>query len=397
MEELENLTLACNIDVAGKIEQNLSLANKSIYIGTGKVEEVKEMANNLNVDLIIFNNELSHSQLRNLQKILDIPILDRTSLILQIFSSRAKTKEAKLQVEVASLEYMLPRLVGLHSSLGRQGGGSGLSNKGSGEKKLELDRRRIEDKLTELKKELEDLSLNRENQRRKRKKSGYPMVALAGYTNAGKSTLMNAMLETYRVEEEDKRVLEKDMLFATLETTVRQIELENKKTFLLSDTVGFISELPHNLIKAFRSTLEEIKDADLILHVVDYSDPNHERHIEVTKSTLEEIGAKDIPVIYVYNKADLELENLPIVEENKIYMSAKTKVGLKELIEMISKRIYSDYLDCNMLIPYDKGNIISYLNQNATIFTTEYTEEGTIVFLNCKTSDFNKYKEYVIE
>jgi GTP-binding protein HflX len=397
MEELENLTLACNIDVVGKIEQNLNLVNKSIYIGTGKVEEVKELANDLNVDIIIFNNELTHSQLRNLQKILDIPILDRTSLILQIFSSRAKTKEAKLQVEVASLEYMLPRLVGLHNSLGRQGGGSGLSNKGSGEKKLELDRRRIEDKLTELKKELEELSLNRENQRRKRKKSGYPMVALAGYTNAGKSTLMNAMLETYRIEEYDKKVFEKDMLFATLETTVRQIELENKKTFLLSDTVGFISELPHNLIKAFRSTLEEIKDADLIIHVVDYSDPNHERHIEVTKSTLEEIGAKDIPVIYVYNKSDLELENLPIFEENKIYMSAKTKVGLKELIEMISKRIYSDYLDCNMLIPYDKGNIISYLNQNATIFNTEYTEEGTIVFLNCKDTDYNKYKEYVIE
>lgn len=394
MEELISLVEACNMEVCGRIEQNLKIVNKPLYIGTGKVEEVKDMAKECMAEVIVFNNELSPTQLRNLQKNLDMPILDRTSLILEIFSTRAKTREAKLQVEVAKLQYMLPRLVGLHESLGRQGGASGLSNKGSGEKKLELDRRRIEDKLTELRKDLEEVEGERNTQRKQRNESGIPKVALVGYTNAGKSTLMNALVDMY-LKDDSKKVMEKDMLFATLETQVRKITLENNKSFLLSDTVGFISELPHNLIKAFRSTLEEVKNADLLLEVIDYSDKNYEEHIKVTKDTLKSLGADKIPIIYVYNKSDLMLDRLPLVDGNDIYISASSKRGIVELLDLISSKIYSDYIDCNMLIPFDKGNIVSYFNNNATIKETKYLENGTLLNMNCKLSDYNKYIEYV--
>lgn len=394
MEELVSLVEACNMQVCGKIEQNLKVVNKPLYIGTGKVQEVKDMAKECMAEVIVFNNELSPTQLRNLQKDLDMPILDRTSLILEIFSTRAKTREAKLQVEVAKLQYMLPRLVGLHESLGRQGGASGLSNKGSGEKKLELDRRRIEDKLTELRKDLEEVEGERNTQRKQRNESGIPKVALVGYTNAGKSTLMNALVDMY-LKDDSKKVMEKDMLFATLETQVRKITLENNKSFLLSDTVGFISELPHNLIKAFRSTLEEVKNADLLLEVIDYSDKNYEEHIKVTKDTLKSLGADEIPIIYVYNKSDIMLDRLPLVDGDYIYISASSKRGIVELIDLISSKIYSDYIDCHMLIPFNKGNIVSYFNNNATIKETEYLENGTLLKMNCRLSDYNKYIEYV--
>lgn len=396
LDELEELVKACDMHPIGTMIQNLEHVNNSLYLGTGKVEEVKQKVIETNADLVIFNNELTPSQLRNLQKILNVPILDRTSLILQIFERRAKTKEAKLQVEVAKLKYMLPRLVGLHESLGRQGGASGLSNKGSGEKKLELDRRKIEDKITELNKELKNIVNEREVQRKQRKKTEIPLVSLAGYTNAGKSTLLNAMVDIYQ-SDETKKVEEKDMLFATLETSVRNITLEDNKAFLLSDTVGFISELPHELIKAFRSTLEEIKQADLILHVIDYSDMNYEQHIQVTKDTLKELGADNIPVIYVYNKSDIVLNKIPVVENDKIYMSAKNKVGINELLDLIKKQIFSNYVSTKFLIPYDKGSIVSYFNEVATVKSTEYLENGTLIEVECKESDYSKYKEYELK
>lgn len=396
MDELENLALACDIEVVGRQTQNLIEINKPLYLGKGKAEEIAVIAKELNVDVVIFNNELSHTQLRNLQKIIDCPILDRTSLILDIFSRRARTKEAKLQVEVARLEYMLPRLVGLHSSLGRQGGGAGLSNKGSGEKKLELDRRRIEDKLTDLKRELEELAKDREIQRKKREESDIPLVSLVGYTNAGKSSLMNYMIDRF-VKDEDKKVLEEDMLFATLETSVRKIELEDNRKFLLSDTVGFISELPHDLVKAFRSTLEEIKNADLLLQVIDYSDPDFYNQMQVTKETLEKIGASDIPVIYVYNKSELMLDKLPLVDENEIYLSIKEGKGMDELLDMVIDKIFSSYKRCKMLIPFSDGSVVSYLNEHATVMETDYNEQGTILTVECRPAQYEKYKEYVIE
>lgn len=393
VEELRNLTYACNMDVLDVVVQNLENVNNATYIGTGKVKEIKEQAKDLKADLIIFNNELSPSQLRNLQKDLSLPILDRTGLILQIFSKRAQTKEAKLQVEVAKLQYMLPRLVGLHSSLGRQGSGAGLSNKGSGEKKLELDRRRIEDKITELNKELKNIESERDVQRKQRKKKGIPLVSLAGYTNAGKSTLMNALVDIYK-NDESKKVEEKNMLFATLDTSVRNITLPDKKEFLLSDTVGFISELPHSLVKAFRSTLEEIKQADLILEVVDFADENYKQHIEVTNKTLKELGADKIPLVYVYNKSDLVLEKLPKIEENAIYMSASNKIGIYELINVIKSKIFSNFIKTKLLIPYNRSDIVAYFNSNSNVVRTEYINEGTLLFVECKVEDYNRYKEF---
>lgn len=393
VEELRNLTYACNMDVLDVVVQNLENVNNATYIGTGKVKEIKEQAKDLKADLIIFNNELYPSQLRNLQKDLSLPILDRTGLILQIFSKRAQTKEAKLQVEVAKLQYMLPRLVGLHSSLGRQGSGAGLSNKGSGEKKLELDRRRIEDKITELNKELKNIENERDVQRKQRKKKGIPLVSLAGYTNAGKSTLMNALVDIYK-NDESKKVEEKNMLFATLDTSVRNITLPDKKEFLLSDTVGFISELPHSLVKAFRSTLEEIKQADLILEVVDFADENYKQHIEVTNKTLKELGADKIPLVYVYNKSDLVLEKLPKIEENAIYMSASNKIGIEELINIIKSRIFSNFIKTKLLIPYNRSDIVAYFNSNSNVVRTEYINEGTLLFVECKIEDYNRYKEF---
>lgn len=395
VEELKALTEACHMIPVDTVVQNLEKINNALYMGTGKVDEVKERIREGDIDLVIFNNELSPSQLRNLQKELDIPILDRTALILQIFAIRAQTKEAKMQVEIARLQYMVSRLVGLHESLGRQGGSAGVSNKGSGEKKLELDRRIIEDKITELNKELKHVVKEREVQRKQRQKSGLPLISLAGYTNAGKSTLLNAMVDIYQADD-SKKVEEKDMLFATLETSVRNITLPDRKSFLLSDTVGFISELPHGLIKAFRSTLEEIKLADVILHVVDYADPNHEQQMEITKQTLKDLEADHIPVIYVYNKSDLVLHHIPKQEGDSIYLSAKEQIGIGELIEMIKSKVFGNYVKATFCIPYDKGNIISYLNQVATIEKTIYEEAGTIITVECKESDYQKYKEYEV-
>ncbi|MCR8846751.1 GTPase HflX [Paenibacillus sp. SC116] len=395
MEELANLAAACNVEIVGSVIQNLSRINTSHYIGTGKLEEVRAAVEQQDGNLVIFNDELSPSQIRNLEADLDCKVIDRTILILDIFGERARTREAQLQVEVAQLQYMLPRLVGLRESLGRQGGGVGTKNKGVGEKKLELDRRRIEEKISILSKELEVLVAHRQTQRKKRRKSEVPVVALVGYTNAGKSTVMNTMVELF-TETKDKFVFEKDMLFATLETSVRNIELEDNKSFLLTDTVGFVSKLPHHLVKAFRSTLEEVKEADLLIHVVDFSNPEYEQHIRITNETLQAIGIEDIPMIYAYNKIDLREGDTPSTSGSNIYMSAKKKLGVEELIQAIRQNVFKDYVRCEMLIPYDQGGTVSYLNQNATIIATSYEEEGTKLTLECRQSDYSKFQNFVV-
>jgi len=336
MKELRSLAESCGMEVIGQITQNLPKPQNALYLGKGKLQELSERLQENPADVLIFDRSLTPSQLRNLQELLDYPILDRTTLILEIFSTRAKTREAMLQVESARLQYILPRLVGMHKALSRQGGGSGLANKGAGEKKLELDRRRIEKRIAELQREMDKISNERKTQRRQRRESNIPRVAIVGYTNAGKSTLINKMLDKY-MRDASKKVLEKDMLFATLDTTVRRICTGQGKTFLLSDTVGFIHQLPTGLVKAFRSTLEEATEADLLLHVLDYSDPAYRNQMKVTEQILSELGAGDIPVLYVYNKADLcmEEEKLPLVRGNQIYMSAKTGAGLESLVSMI--------------------------------------------------------------
>ena len=396
VNELRELAKACNMEPVELVVQNLSSINSAFYVGVGKLDEIKDKIKDLDIDIVIFNNELTPSQLKNIEQKLDIAVLDKTALILEIFNIRAKTKEAKLQVEVARLKYMLPRLVGLHKALGRQGGGSGLSNKGSGEKKIELDRRIIEARISKLNKELEQISKTRETQSKQREKSSIPLVSMVGYTNAGKSTLLNDFVELSG-EDEDKKVFEEDMLFATLETSVRKIKLKDNKEFLLSDTVGFIKSLPHELVKAFRSTLEEVKHADLLLHVIDFSDDDYEENIRVTENTLKTIGVQGIPVIYVYNKSELKKEKLPVINDNSIYISAKNKIGIYELLDLINKTIFKGYKRCCMLIPYDKGSILSYFNQMYNIKNTEYLEEGTKIEFDCSLKDYDKYKEYLIE
>ena len=396
MEELGNLAAACEIEVVGSMTQNLQRVNSSHYIGTGKIQELSILVNQLDANVIIFNDELSPSQIRNLEADLECKVIDRTILILDIFSERAKTREAQLQVEVAQLQYMLPRLIGLRASLGRQSGGVGTKNKGVGEKKLELDRRKIEEKISALNKELEQLVFQRQTQRKQRKKNEIPVVSLVGYTNAGKSTIMNALMEMTNPTAA-KQVFEKDMLFATLETSVRNIQLEDNKSFLLTDTVGFVSKLPHHLIKAFRSTLEEVAEADLLIHVVDYANPHYDQLIQITNDTLKEIGIENIPVIYAYNKSDLTETAIPRVEGHSVYLSAKQRVGLQELIQLVRSHIFKDYVRCEMLIPYDQGHLISYFNEHATVLATEYENEGTKLSLDCKHSDAEKYRQYIIK
>ena len=395
MEELTNLAEACDVEVIGQVTQNLQRVNPSHYIGKGKIEEVAAYVQEIDANMVIFNDELSPSQIRNLEEDLDCKVIDRTILILDIFAQRAKTKEAQLQVEVAHLQYMMPRLIGLRESLGRQSGGVGTKNKGVGEKKLELDRRKIEEQISVLNKDLEALVAQRQTQRKQRKKNEIPVVALVGYTNAGKSTTMNAMLEIYNGTEE-KQVFEKDMLFATLETSVRNIDLPDNKSFLLIDTVGFVSKLPHHLVKAFRSTLEEVAEADLLIHVVDYANPNYEQLIDITNETLKKIGVENIPTIYAYNKSDMVDVEIPKVQEDRVYLSAKKHVGIEELVEMIRSHIYKEYTKCEMLIPYDQGQVVSYFNNHAHVLSTSYENEGTKLEIECKTSDYEKYKHFAI-
>ncbi|MGX5702854.1 GTPase HflX [Bacillus cereus] len=395
MEELTNLAEACDVEVIGQVTQNLQRVNPSHYIGKGKIEEVAAYVREIDANMVIFNDELSPSQIRNLEEDLDCKVIDRTILILDIFAQRAKTKEAQLQVEVAHLQYMMPRLIGLRESLGRQSGGVGTKNKGVGEKKLELDRRKIEEQISVLNKDLEALVAQRQTQRKQRKKNEIPVVALVGYTNAGKSTTMNAMLEIYNGTEE-KQVFEKDMLFATLETSVRNIDLPDNKSFLLTDTVGFVSKLPHHLVKAFRSTLEEVAEADLLIHVVDYANPNYEQLIDITNETLKKIGVENIPTIYAYNKSDMVDVEIPKVQEDRVYLSAKKHVGMEELVEMIRSHIYKEYTKCEMLIPYDQGQVVSYFNNHAHVLSTSYENEGTKLEVECKTSDYEKYKLFAI-
>lgn len=394
MEELANLAEACEVEVVGELTQNLQRVNPSHYLGTGKTQEVKVLVDDYHANLVVFNDELSPSQIRNLEKELECKVIDRTILILDIFDRRAKTKEAQLQVEVAKLQYMLPRLNGLRESLGRQSGGVGTSNRGSGEKQIELDRRRIEERVSVLNKELEELVEHRQTQRKQRKKKGLPVVALVGYTNAGKSTVLNAFVERFHPTFEEKQVFEKDMLFATLETSVRHIPLPDRKEFLLTDTVGFVSKLPHHLVKAFRSTLEEVSEADLLIHVVDYANANYPQMMEITNQTLKGIGIGEIPTILAYNKADLTDQSIPYVEGDAIYLSAKSRIGMDELIDLIKKQLFHDYVHCEMRIPYDQGQIISYLNEHADIIETNYEEDGTHIKLECKPSDYEKYREY---
>ena len=409
MDELQELVKALDLEVALTVTQSLPSPDRSTYIGSGKVEEIQAALDMFDVSIVIFNDSLSPMQVRNLEKALDTEVLDRTGLILQIFARRAHTRESRLQVEYAQLQYMLPRLAHMRTSLSRQGGGSGrLSNKGSGEKQLELDRRRIEHRMAELRRELEQVERERGTQRARRLSSGIPKVSLVGYTNAGKSTIMNSLLKLYGSEDaEDKMVLEKDMLFATLDTTVRKITPPAHRPFVISDTVGFISDLPHTLVKAFRSTLEEARYADILLEVIDFSDPEYRHHMEVTKNTLVEIGAGDIPVIYVFNKSDILQQeqissgqlvmDVPRALDDRIYICAKADDSMDALIELIEKTLAGNEVTAKLLLPYSEGALLSSLNDRKAVLSTEYLPEGILIEARLSVAEAAKYEEYMAE
>ena len=393
MEELEGLAEDAGASVLGQMIQAADRPNTATLIGKGKVEELAELVKAMEADMVVFNDELTGMQLRNLEDALGVRVIDRTILILDIFASRASSREGKLQVELAQLKYRLPRLTGFGKSLSRLGGGIGT--RGPGEKKLETDRRHIERRMTDIKAELSQLKNTRSVQRSRREKNRIPVVALIGYTNSGKSALMNRLLSV--AERDGKTVFEKDMLFATLDVQQRKVDLENGRQFILIDTVGFVSKLPHSLVEAFKATLEEVTYADLLLHVVDASYENYGFHIQVTDKVMEEIGAGNKEKILVFNKIDLPHDHIiPEAGRENIEISAKEGTNLDALIEKIEEKIFGDMVDAKFLIPYDRGDLTSYLCEEAEVKATDYRENGTYLEVSLKEADYRRMKEYEV-
>ena len=390
IKELKSLCEACDLEVKAVLTQSLPHPDNATWIGSGKAEELTYTVRGTEAEYAVCLGNLSPTQMKNLQKIIDIPVWDRTNLILEIFSRRARTREARLQVESAYLQYMLPRLSGMWKHLGRQSGGGGSrANKGIGEKQIELDRRQISRRITELRKELKQIELTRDVQRRGRIRNGYPLVALVGYTNAGKSSLMNRLIEmsvsTYR-EESEKKVFEKDMLFATLDTSVRKIAIPGRKPFLLSDTVGFIENIPHDLIKAFRSTLAEVKHADVLLIIMDSSDPHYLTHKKVTEDTLRDLDTAGIPRIYVYNKADLRDGKINIRNDSgsdSIYISARTGYGVSELLTALQEILQRGSRLVDLCLPYSSGSVLSRIHDEGEVLEESFEAEGTHIRALC--------------
>ena len=393
MDELEGLAEADGVEVIGRVIQSLERPNTATFIGKGKVEELAEMCANMEADTVIFNDELSGVQLRNLEEAVGVRVIDRTILILDIFADRATSREGKLQVELAQLQYRMPRLTGFGKSLSRLGGGIGT--RGPGEKKLETDRRHIAGRIDDIKAELKKMNKNRAVQRAGREKSNIPVVALMGYTNSGKSAVMNKLLEM--TEREEKVVMSQDMLFATLDTQHRKISLDPGAEFILIDTVGFVSKLPHSLVEAFKSTLDEVKYADLLVHVVDSAYEERDFQIDVTNNVIEQIGAGGKEKIMAYNKMDITEERpLDVSGCDAVYISALTGDNMDVLIDTIKAKIFGNRVNAKLLIPYDKGSITSYLLENAEITSTEYTADGTLIEGYFSAEDYGRYEKYGI-
>jgi GTP-binding protein HflX len=372
LDELGQLVETAGGEEAGRLIQRRERINPGFYIGTGKLNELKALINEASATGVVCDDELSPAQLKNMEEVLECKVMDRTMVILDIFAARAMSREGKIQVELAQLKYRLTRLTGLGASLSRLGGGIGT--RGPGEKKLEVDRRYIKDRIGELKNNLEEIRTHRSLLRAQRKKKGTPVVSLVGYTNAGKSTILNNITKA--------GVLEEDKLFATLDTTTRMAELPNGSQILLTDTVGFIQKLSHHLVEAFKATLEELQYADILVHVVDASEPLIAEHMQVVYDTLNGLGCEGKPVITVFNKMD-KVQNAVLPDDKicrkSINICAKNDGDLKKLLETI-ETVLKSFRHCEkILIPYTKGNLLNILYGNCEIISEEHTEEGTVI------------------
>lgn len=373
LAELAELTKTAGGEVVREVYQNREQIHPGTYVGKGKLEEIRDIIEEDDIDAVVCDDEMSPAQLRNLNEYLDIKVLDRTIMILDIFAMRARTSEGKIQVELAQLKYRSSRLVGLRSSLSRLGGGIGT--RGPGEKKLEMDRRIIRERIAALNKELEGIKKSRAVARKKRLESKLPLACIVGYTNAGKSTLLNELT--------DAEVLSEDKLFATLDPTTRVYEYEDGQEILLTDTVGFINKLPHHLVDAFRSTLEEAKYADIIIHVVDISNPNYSHHMDVVYDTLKLLDVKDKPVITVYNKVDKIADDViggnDAQSDVTLRISAKNHEGLDTLLNEIQNILNKRMVYIEKVVPYSEAGKIQNIRNRGQLLHEEYTEEGIYV------------------
>lgn len=400
LEELRELTEACNIPVLKTVFQSRNKVDAAYFIGRGKVLEIASMRQVERANVIIFDDELSGSQVRNLEAALGAKVIDRTTLILEIFATRAKTKEAKIQVELAQLKYRLSRLQGLGTLLSRTGGGIGT--RGPGEKKLETDRRHIMETIYDLKDELKKIKKTRDVQREKRNKENIPKVSLVGYTNAGKSTLRNALCDIAANKENKikEKVFEANMLFATLDTTTRALTLNKKGVITLTDTVGFVRKLPHDLVEAFKSTLEEVIFSDLLCHVIDASSDSVLDQYKAVNEVLNELGVVTKETILVLNKIDKATEEqMTLIKETignneLIEISAKEKTNLEELLNLIEEKLPYNYRKIEYLIPYEKGDVQSFLHRNARVIEEEYKDNGTYMVAEVDDEVYNKTQEY---
>ncbi len=388
IDELEELCRTAGAEVVAKVIQVRPAPDAALFLGVGKLDEIKEFYKYEDIDLLIFDDELTPSQQRNIENYTGFRVIDRTTLILDIFAQRARSREGKLQVELAQLKYMLPRLVGKGTSLSRLGGGIGT--RGPGESKLESDRRHIRRRIEAISEELKAVEKRRNQMRRRREKDGVETVVIVGYTNAGKSTLMNRLT--------DAGVLAENKLFATLDPTSRALSLPSGREVMLIDTVGLIRRLPHNLVEAFKSTLEEAACADVILNVCDASSPDCAEHLRVTNELLSELGAADIPVVSVMNKSDLLYDADSVMTlGDSVFISALHGNGIDALLAAIDRALPPDRRRCVFLFPYDDMSPSSLVREDSTVFGEEYTENGLKIDALCSVKIANKFSKYVSE
>lgn len=390
LDELEDLAKTAGAVTVGRVIQKRERVSAGYYVGSGKLDEIRTMINAFDATGIICDDELTPAQMRNMEKILQTKVMDRTMLILDIFAARAVSSEGKIQVELAQLKYRLSRLTGMGTSMSRLGGGIGT--RGPGEKKLETDRRHIKERIHELKSDLEEIRTHRSLLRNQRSKSGRPVVSLVGYTNAGKSTILNSLT--------DADVLEEDKLFATLDTTTRNVTLLGGSNIYLTDTVGFVQKLSHHLVEAFKATLEELKFADILLHVVDASDENRVKHMEVVYSTLRDLGCGEKPVITVFNKMDKEVE-MPLPQDKnccaRVEICAKNQKSLENLLDVTEEVLKSFRKPMKVLIPYTEGSLLAVVHGKCEIISEEHTENGTLIEAYMTDEAAGRLEKYKVE